>query len=483
MQTAAQRCRHCPDTLCCILTALTILASIATARGADGLTALPTIPDVGEPFDVKKFCSVSVPYGQNAYIAYRHAAASFVGEYEVLRRTNRTGDVDWKPYNASLDNTLDKGWQFANADVRRWLEANDTTLDAWQRGTECSYALDLPEESGVVSPNDNAMTIFLRLTAFSGHARDFARLACLKAARLSVSPRPADAWTWYCAVFRSSAHLSMLTGLNGRLVGHAVYYLAADGTRRWAEQPQVTAGDLRRALADVRDANAMYPPFSESLKGDYLSHTHNLDGCIEVGVPYLGEYLPYFGYRRRAMRALNLVYANLLSEADRPRRERSAICGKLGLFSGGRAAIHSPTVYSGEEIERRFLVFPPDVKIVQSVLLPTTAMFEVFDNECVKHSSLILDLALQLYFREHGQFPATLDELVRNGYLKSIPADPYGPGGPFHYRRDSNPQDGAVLWSVAKDGINQHGRLDLWREHSDGSGDQIFQVRPPRHGS
>jgi hypothetical protein len=462
--------------------AFAICASMATANGADGVRTLPIIPDVGEPFDVKKFSAEWVPYGQNAYIVYWHAAASLVGDYELLQRTAPDGNVDWEAYQASLRDTLDKGWQFANPDVRRYLEANEAALDTWQRGSEFSRASDLRDEAGVVHPDDHVFTILSRLTQFWQHARNFAQLACLKAARLSAGPRPVEAWTWYRGVLRSSAHLSMLTQLSGRLVGFAVYNLAADGTRRWAELPQVTAGDLRRALADVQVANALHPPFSENLKGDYLVNTHNLDGCIDLAVPYVGEYLPYIGYRRRAWRALNLVYANLLSEADRPRHGRSAICGKLGLFSGDRSRVPSPLVYSDDEIERRFLAFPPDIKMVQSVVPRTATMFDVIDIERVNHAELVLDLALQLHLREHHQFPATLGELVRNGYLKSLPADPFGKGEPFHYRREPNVRDGAVVWSVGEDGVDQHGQVEVIRGKSKGRGDRVFKIHAPRHG-
>ena len=159
---------------------------------------------------------------------------------------------------------------------------------------------------------------------------------------------------------------------------------------------------------------------------------------------------------------LNLVYANLLSQADRPRWRRTQIRGELGLFGRGPAHLDPPGVYSDEEIEQRFLAFRPDRETAK-ILLPPKTLFDVFDLERTQQSALVLGLALELHAREHGQFPASVDELVQKGYLKAIPPDPFGTGEPFHYRRESNPQDGAVLWSVAKDGIDQHGRLDLRR--------------------
>lgn len=69
-------------------------------------------------------------------------------------------------------------------------------------------------------------------------------------------------------------------------------------------------------------------------------------------------------------------------------------------------------------------------------------------------------LALQLNYREHGSFPASLAELVKNGYLKSIPIDPFGKGQAFRYRREPESHGAAVVWSVWIDGVDQAG-IDL----------------------
>jgi hypothetical protein len=483
MQFSTQQRRNDFTATCRLLVCCAIWTSIATANAADRPGTLPVIPDVGEPFDVKKFCAVSVPYGQNAFIAYRHAAASKVGEGEIVNRPNWATRAQWNAYFLSLNQTLEQGWRFADKNVRRWLETNETALEAWQRGTECADALaSPPAEIGVVPPDVDVLRAMFASMAFNQAGRDFARLACLKAARLRAGPHPAGAWMWYRAALRSSAHLGMHNTLTGRLVGSAIYDLAADTSRDWAAQPEIKADDLRRALADVLAVNRMSPPFSETVKGDYLFSANSLDGCIELGVRYIGEYLPYIGYRQRTRRALNLVYANLLSQADRSRWQRSPTRGKLGLFAGDRSLSRSPMVYSDEEIEGRFLAFPPDTKIAH-YFVPPDSVFEFRDNEQAWQSGLVLSLALQLHYREHGQFPATLDELVRNGYLTSVPADPFGKGEPFRYRREPNARGEAVLWSVAKDGIDQQGRLDVFRDHSDGKGDRIFKVQAPRQGS
>ena len=63
-----------PDVKRFFLAALAIWLSVGGASGADRHTVLAPIPDVGEPFDVRRFVSVSLPDDKNAFTSYRPAA-------------------------------------------------------------------------------------------------------------------------------------------------------------------------------------------------------------------------------------------------------------------------------------------------------------------------------------------------------------------------------------------------------------------------
>jgi hypothetical protein len=465
----------------CIAAALALLLNTAVVSATDtpALSALPPIPDVGEPFDVKNFISVPFSYRNNAFTAYRHADRSYVAAQNAVKAAKQPGAfIDWKSFNKSLGETLEEGWSHANADVRDWLAANEFPLEIWHRGTECADAMDIPPAD--IHETSTGLRSFAEL-------REFTRLACLKAARVTAQGKSADAWTWYRGALRSSAHVAMHGELIGRLVGIAIYHTTANEIRPWAARPDLSARDLRQALTDAIAVNEMTPPPSDALKGDYLRWRTKADRrqALEYTVRYVDHHVGYFspvlellGYEERARRTLNLVYANLLSQADRPRFRRSPIRGKLGLFGRGPLAPVTAKVYSDEEIEGKFLTFTPDLKIAQ-LFLPPKAIFDAFDGERAKQAALVLGLALQLHYREHGQFPATLAELVRDGYVKSIPRDPFGKGEPFHYRRDNDSRNGAVLWSVWWDGIDQQGKVDVWRTPGR-TGDWILKIDAPR---
>jgi hypothetical protein len=70
-----------------------------------------------------------------------------------------------------------------------------------------------------------------------------------------------------------------------------------------------------------------------------------------------------------------------------------------------------------------------------------------------RRDGLLAGIALELYQRDIGQYPQTLDALVP-AYLPAIPLDRFT-GAPLNYAlRDGAP----VLWSVGADRKNDNGR-------------------------
>lgn len=63
------------------------------------------------------------------------------------------------------------------------------------------------------------------------------------------------------------------------------------------------------------------------------------------------------------------------------------------------------------------------------------------------HEATVTVLALKRWRLEKGEYPPSLNELLSNGYLKKLPADPYS-AGPLKYHKRG---DGFVLYSVGGD--------------------------------
>ncbi|MHC4584145.1 MAG: DUF1700 domain-containing protein [Planctomycetota bacterium] len=71
--------------------------------------------------------------------------------------------------------------------------------------------------------------------------------------------------------------------------------------------------------------------------------------------------------------------------------------------------------------------------------------------------ALLAVLAVMRYGKEKGGYPVGLDELVREGYLKKLPMDPYS-DGPLVYRKT---ESGFLLYSLGTNLTDEGGELGL----------------------
>ena len=426
---------------------------------------LATLPDLRPPFDVASFASVSIPDDQNAFTYYRQAKDRFVEASAVVPDVIAQSLL-WK----KLEATIDSGWSKADGPVQKWLQLNQPALEVWRRGTECADGMEMP-------PGTKTIETVLPV---SQSLREPAKMALLQASRTATGKRAAEAWPWYRAVLRSSRHVSRHSETLGRMIGVAIHSSTVEPVLRWSSRPELTATDLRHALADVVAIDAMTPSNSDTLKAEYLVSCKTME-ANRAGLSGLPFRL--MGYRESFVEALNLVYANWLSQVDRPRfRRLPSKRGKWALFEIDPTVPRDPQLLSPAEIEERCGVARQSlpVRLVDLLVPSIRAFIDSTDRERVRQAALVLGVALELYHREHGRFPDALDELVKEKYLKSIPADPFGKGEPFHYRRDSDPRTGAILWSVWTDRIDQDGKLEADPQREGGPGDKIFRIAAPR---
>lgn len=446
-------------------TAVRLLILVAGALALLVWYRIASTPDVGEPFDVRAFLSFSIPDDQNAFTYYRKATVLFIDEPSTVS----AGPSRQVTFRANYDDSIRKGWPLANKDCRQWLTANRAALDLWKRGTECLQAMETsPADLGPLNLPD------------CGAPRRLARLSLLEAARVSADKSPAEAWIWYRAALRFSRHAAMHSASLGRMIGTSTHSAIVEPILHWSADPKLTAGDLRHALADVVAIDAMTPPLSDNFKAEYLFCRAHVK---EASAGWSGLPLRLTGYSDRVQRALNLIYANWLSQVDRPRFDRVPAKGRPWLlFELDPAAPRDPKVKSPAEIEDRCgLAQNSSPSTLISLLMPSvTSVIDAADRERANQAALVLGLAVELYYREHSRFPAALDELVRAGYLESIPRDPFGRGEPFHYRREADARKSAILWSVWTDGIDQHGTIKADAPRFGDPGDKIFRIASPK---
>jgi hypothetical protein len=365
-------------------------------------TSLRGLPDIGDPFDVAAFSAVQVRDEDNAYVFYRQAVAKF----------------------RDKEGAFPADWATATEADKRWLEENREALDLWRRGTERPDALffkpaELTFDTSIEVPEK---------------VRSLARLSALESWRLESLGDYRGSWAWHRADLRASQHLGHHGMLIERLIGVSIHAGAATRITAWAKQPQVDAAMLRQALADVQAIGEMASPPSEWIKSEYLTFIHSMerpDHLMELINGVDGPEHSLSSQRvallrvraflkrepERSRRVFPLFFANWLAYCDRPKSERPPRLGTYqAVFIPDSTAPADARLLTPESLNS----WLESTIILRSLLPALNASMIATDRERARQAALVIDLASELYHREHGKPPATPEDLV-GPYLKILP--------------------------------------------------------------
>jgi hypothetical protein len=81
------------------------------------------------------------------------------------------------------------------------------------------------------------------------------------------------------------------------------------------------------------------------------------------------------------------------------------------------------------------------------------SMFTAVARSIARRDTADAGIAAELYRRDHGEFPAKLEELVPD-YLPALPLDPFG-GQPLRFRVDATGQ--LLIYSIGENGVDDRG--------------------------
>ncbi|MBC8116231.1 MAG: hypothetical protein H7062_17730 [Candidatus Saccharimonas sp.] len=421
---------------------------------------LSYVSDVAEPFEVKGFYPADLPPAQNAFTHYNEAQRRLwsVREDWFKKRGPQATPSDWK-----FPRVFVEGLSVLSESEHEWLADQRATLDEWHRGTE------LPLAQAFTFAEMNGAT----LLPVHNDRGSFIALARIEALRCEADGDLEGAWGWCRACVRFSRHLNSHGGVVQRLVGSHAHMLTTDGVVRWAEHPNVTATQLREALAEIRAEYAKNAPLSEVMKVEYLfsRQTFATSKWTEkhAGVFYsrpaweervavlrrpalwlVGEPDVYLRLRRQ-------ILLNQLNEIDKPLAQRpKPVSSAAFLFDPDPLVPMKTGQLNPAGIERGLQ--HSALRQIVGTFITTKGLDDGVWQERARQAALEALLAVQAFRREKGEFPESLDQLVPE-YLGAVQLDPFDPnGGRLHYRRDT--ATNAVVWSVGKDGNDDGGTVD-----------------------
>ena len=419
------------------------------------------VPDVAEPFEVDGFYPADLPPSQNAFTYYKESQRRL---WSVRDNWVKTHGWQAIPGDWTFPRVFVEGLSVLSETENEWLADQRPTLDEWRRGTE------LPLAQAFTFAEMSAPPVLLPVHNDRGR---FIALARIEALRCEADGDLEGAWGWCRACVRFSRHLNSHGGVVQRLIGSHAHMLATDGVVRWAEHPNVTATQLREALAEIRAEYAKNTPLSEAMKVEYLfsRQTFATSKWTEkhAGVFYtrpaweervavlrrpalwlVGEPDVYLRLRRQ-------ILLNQLNEIDKPLAQRPKLVSSAAFLFDPDPLVPMKTGQldpAGIERGLRHSV----LRQIVGTFVTTKSLDDGVWQERARQAGLEALLAVQAFRREKGEFPESLDQLVPE-YLEGVQLDPFDPtGGPLHYRRDT--ATNAVVWSVGKDGNDDGGTVD-----------------------
>jgi hypothetical protein len=397
------------------------------------------VPDVVEPFDLKTVLEVNVPDSENAFIEYREAAAKFV-EFPSTGENRNDEQI-----------AEESGWEQATSDVKNWLAANRPAMEIWRAGTSRPNAQYL-------RATDHRIETPLPV---NNHLMVFTRLAWLESLRLRAEGNVAEAWDWLLASFRGSRHCGSHGSLVERSVGHATHWMTCRAMIQWAQDEQVDDALLRRAIDELRAVQPIGPSLADCFKIDYLQTQAALKSP-DLAELVRGANQSAFsskavlfanGEPNVSERAMRHVYANWLSQADKPRDQRASLL-EAGVFD-------VPADQLGQISGRQLASIVRESPVLREFSDSARLVFDAADRAAVRDVILGTVLAIERYARKHTRHPDRLADLVPE-FLKGVPNDLFAVlNTPLCYRRG---EDKTEIWSVGENGRDDNAALSSQRD-------------------
>ena len=410
------------------------------------------MPLVEEPFDPVPLLEVELPHAENAFTHYKAAMALIPP----------SDSVAWEVQDAlekMVRDVVKHGWEMSTPELEQLLKDNEVAVAEFRQGAKLSRSLSSP-----LATRDAITTLTMQVETMRHLPRVVVAMAC----RHMMQGEYEEAWKLLHDVFRASGHASQYSDLTARLTDQVMFSQAAWQLQQWAAGESVTAEDLRTARQQFQEAWKLHPPYSESLKVQYVTLLNSFDQMAnmfmfaESGEQWLYAHMEVsmlwvMGEPELNERALRFWLQNHLPFVDKEPWERPPMDSHELFFDASSALTVNGAVIPVEEAAKA--VQP---SMISSLIPYFVKVMKAHDRQLARYRVCVCVLAAQEYRRDHGNFPATLTDLVPK-YLDKIPSDPYD-DSPLKYRAEPAPP---AVYSVYEDAID-NGGIDISFDEDNG---------------
>lgn len=408
---------------------------------------LSQIPDPGDPFDVEAFIKAShVADADNALGDFLKALSLMSSDF------NSSG---WKKLCEEL---LDRGDLSAESqDALKSLKINESAILAWKNGTAkldfCEISLS---KSCINSP-----------IPATGDTCGFCRAALVHALLDWQKGNYEKSADWYLANFHTSRLVQRNGGIVARFASIRIYTRTTTMLVRQLQDKLIPEAVIEKMLEELKQINESTVPFSESLFYEYITLLNSKEILVPP-VPSQRFYAPppspssplisswkYYcqGEPELYIKLIRQWFGNILPEIDRPRYQRSRYTGKnswLVLFDLPPGAPAKSKQMTPSQIEDAWSL---SVNANHYGVGLRNDTIDPDDRYRMTQRLLEATLKLEIYRRQYGKYPSSLEDVHSEG---EVPVDLFDPqGGPIKYAKDAD--DASRIWSNGVDEIDNGG--------------------------
>jgi|GEM_PF-1149334 hypothetical protein len=437
---------------------LAIIAAFLVSPFVTRWICLWQVPDVALPFDVEEVVQREIHREDDAMARYAQA----------MRLFNRSFIPDENSFNSmkafyaaqSEAKTEPKGKWDKRLD--RWLERNKEALEEYRLATEMTHA------SRISSKSADGDAIVGNHQMF----RELVRLAELEAIRHERRGDLDVAWGWHLANLRCVRHCQIA----GHAIGISIRNSTYLGIARWAEYASLNSEQLQVARQELLADRDAWVSRSELLTSNYLKFRDTMNGAEAPNhlFPFWrfsGSEWPLLLFGKRialwsigqpdiVMRLARQELVNNLQQIELPlhlRCRSKSYKNEIVFLSdhkAGRASGQLDPFQLLTKLEAHLEKMPG----LEGRLLGGGGIDRSnHRNHAARKQTGDVALAAHQYQRRHGEFPATVEQLVPE-YLETIPFDPMSEiGVPIQYRREEGGE--AIVWSIGYNGSDDGGDI------------------------
>ncbi len=359
--------------------------------------------------------------------------------------------------------------------VEKWLMDNQKAMDLVRQGNQKPYYWQLYS----VKPERNGIPEMLEVVVPNlSEYKELAGLLCWDAYRQAENGNAGEAIGILIEVYDFGRHIrGQNTTLIEQLVGIAVEAIACKTMTEMLSEYPVDSAVLASAQQSLEKIMAT-ENFKMSFEGEKLCIYDEAQRCFtrsRFGKSHL--------YLRR-FQELDVPIDNFIGPKTgfsilftHPDREETLKTAEQYYAMVEKSATMTPAARRqqrcnyGDQIEEYF-----GKNVFLDVLFPAIgSVIKTGDRIRIQSEATVVILAVQRYKLDKGRFPTSLEELVREGYVRKVPMDPYS-DKPIVYKLTEND---FALYSIGPDFVDdggQPGRSRGGKYHfgAEGGGDIVF---------